>query len=74
MGGDERADRQADEQAGQPGGAEERRTLSAAERARLDRIFGDVLHERTGDGQTPGGRRESDSDAFLRANIPPHHR
>lgn len=73
MGGDQREDRQDGEQVEPAGAAEERRTLSAAERARLDRVFGDVLHERTGDGQAPGGRRESDSDAFLRANIPPHH-
>lgn len=73
MGGDQRSDRQVGDETEQTGGAAPRRALSAAERARLDRVFGDVLHERTGDGQGPGGRRESESDAFLRANVPPHH-
>lgn len=57
----------------QTGAGGRRRGLSAAERARLDRIFGDVLHETAGDEPVPGGSRESDSDAFLRANVPPHH-
>ncbi|GEM_PF-1332878 len=73
MTGDESPGRPDGEETAQGGQDTPRRTLSAAERARLDRIFGDVLHERTGDGQPAGGRRESDSDAFLRANIPPHH-
>lgn len=83
MGGDAQAADSADENpaaagpaaAGppQPGAAGGRRGLDAAQRARLERIFGDVLHERAGDETAPGGRGESDSDAFLRANLPPHH-
>ena len=46
---------------------------SAAERARLDRIFGDVLPETTSDERARGKTGREDSDAWLRQNVPPHH-
>ncbi len=48
---------------------------SAAERARLDRIFGDVLPETTADERARGNsqREEQDPDGWLRQNVPPHH-
>lgn len=48
---------------------------SAAERARLDRIFGDVLPETTSDERARGSarREDPDADAWLRQNVPPHH-
>lgn len=44
-------------------------------RRRLDAIFGDVLPETTRDERDPGGgaARESADDAWLRAQVPPHH-
>lgn len=47
----------------------------AERRARLDRVFGDVLPETTSDERDPGVRRDdSDPDeAWLRAQVPPHH-
>lgn len=44
----------------------------AAEAARLARIFGDVLPETTGDERGDDSRR-SDSDEWLRSQVPPHH-
>ena len=48
---------------------------SAAERARLDRIFGDALPETTSDERARGRARgeDPDPDAWLRQNVPPHH-
>lgn len=53
------------------------RVETAAERrARLDRVFGDVLPETTSDERGPGVRRSDEPDAgeeWLRAQVPPHH-
>jgi hypothetical protein len=53
------------------------RVESAAERrARLDRVFGDVLPETTSDERDPDVRRRDEPDAgeeWLRAQVPPHH-
>ena len=53
------------------------RVETAAERrARLDRVFGDVLPETTSDERGPGVRRGDEPDAgeaWLRAQVPPHH-
>lgn len=47
----------------------------AQRQARLDAIFGDVLPETTSDERDPGVRRGEDdpADAWLRAQVPPHH-
>ncbi|CRK49398.1 conserved hypothetical protein [Rhodococcus sp. RD6.2] len=42
-------------------------------RARLARIFGDVLPETTGDERSPEDARDSSSDDWLRRQVPPHH-
>ncbi len=44
-------------------------------RKRLAEVFGDVLPESTRDDrdEESGARRESDSDAWLRSQVPPHH-
>ncbi len=41
-------------------------------RRRLDAVFGDVLPDTTGDEREPG-TSESDPDAALLADRPPHH-
>lgn len=48
---------------------------AAARKARLDRIFGDVLPETTSDERARGQARsgDADPDAWLRQNVPPHH-
>ncbi len=46
---------------------------SAAERARLDRIFGEVLPETSSDERARGNAGGEDPDAWLRQNVPPHH-
>lgn len=55
----------------------ERRTpeTPAQRRARLDAVFGDVLPDTTRDERDPGeGRDEAErGDAWLRAQVPPHH-
>lgn len=46
------------------------------DRARLARIFGDVIPDTTSDERDPegtSGRGSSDSDEWLRRQIPPHH-
>lgn len=46
----------------------------ARRRARLAEVFGDVLPESTADDRDPDVRRdEPASDAWLRAQVPPHH-
>ena len=46
----------------------------ARRRARLAEVFGDVLPESTTDDRDPDVRRdEAGSDAWLRAQVPPHH-
>jgi hypothetical protein len=43
-------------------------------KARLARIFGDVLPESTRDDRDDAdGRDEGGTDAWLRAQVPPHH-
>jgi len=43
-------------------------------RRRLEAIFGDVLPETTSDERDPEPRDdESPGDAWLRAQVPPHH-
>lgn len=54
-----------------PDGPRPRRT---GNRARLDRVFGDVLPSTTRDerdDETPS--RRADSEEWLRAQVPPHH-
>lgn len=47
---------------------------SASERkARLARIFGDVLPDSTSDDRDEPSSEESGSDAWLKAQVPPHH-
>ncbi len=50
--------------------------LSAEERAararRLAEVFGDVLPEQTSDDRDPD-EPTGDGDAWLRAQVPPHH-
>ena len=50
--------------------------LSAEERAararRLAEVFGEVLPEQTSDDRDPD-EPTGDSDAWLRAQVPPHH-
>lgn len=47
----------------------------AQRRARLDAVFGDTLPDTTRDEREPGeGREDADrGDAWLRAQVPPHH-
>jgi hypothetical protein len=59
------------------GEPDEERTETAAERrARLDRVFGEVLPETTQDDRDPVVRRGDASDPseeWLRSQVPPHH-
>ncbi len=52
-------------------------TEARAERERRRRraeVFGDVLPDTTGDDRDPESPgRAPDSEAWLRANVPPHH-
>jgi hypothetical protein len=53
-----------------------REETPAERKRRLDRIFGDVLPEQTGDDtEEPDADRSSDSsgDEWLRRQVPPHH-
>ncbi len=55
---------------------EGREETPAERRARLDAIFGDVLPETTSDERDPGTPSRGDDDpgdAWLRAQVPPHH-
>jgi hypothetical protein len=47
----------------------------AQRRARLDAVFGDVLPDTTSDEREPGsgGEDQERGDAWLRAQVPPHH-
>lgn len=50
--------------------------LSAAQRARLDAVFGEVLPAATSDerGLSPKGQQADEtSEKWLRENKPPHH-
>jgi hypothetical protein len=44
----------------------------AARARRLAEVFGDVLPEQTSDDRDPG-EPPGDGDAWLRAQVPPHH-
>ncbi|WP_084351881.1 hypothetical protein [Millisia brevis] len=46
---------------------------AAARRARLDRIFGSVLPDTTGDERGSDARSERDRDDWTRRQRPPHH-
>jgi hypothetical protein len=62
--------------ADQPASGEGEGEAAAAweRRRRLAEVFGDVLPETTGDERAPGRPEdESASDAWLRAQVPPHH-
>lgn len=54
-----------------PGEDEDKRP-SAAEKRRVDEIFGDVLPDTTSDEREPG-QRSPDSDSWFLDNRPPHH-
>lgn len=55
-------------------GDEQRPETAAERRARLDRVFGDVLPETTSDEREPDdGREESARDTWYRDQVPPHH-
>jgi hypothetical protein len=62
-----------------PQGADDRATEAAARerarrRARVAEVFGDVLPESTTDDRDPDVRRDdAAADAWLRAQVPPHH-
>ncbi|GAB4589110.1 hypothetical protein [Nocardia sp. IFM 10818] len=49
------------------------RRLSAAEAAKLARIFGDALPATTSDERTPEPDSGQSSDDWLRSQVPPHH-
>lgn len=42
-------------------------------KARLARVFGDVLPESTTDDQDEPGRSDAAGDDWLKAQVPPHH-
>jgi hypothetical protein len=42
-------------------------------RRRLAAVFGDVLPETTSDEREPSGPREDAGEAWLKAQVPPHH-
>ncbi|MBL1075415.1 hypothetical protein JK358_13520 [Nocardia sp. 2] len=50
-----------------------RRRLSAADAARLARIFGDPLPSTTRDERSPEPDQGQSSDDWLRSQVPPHH-
>jgi hypothetical protein len=55
---------------------EDRQETAAERRARLDRVFGDVLPETTRDERNPDAPRGEDphpGEDWLRAQVPPHH-
>ncbi|QLY27536.1 hypothetical protein [Nocardia huaxiensis] len=49
------------------------RRLSAADKARLARIFGDPLPSTTSDERAPEPEQGQSSDEWLRSQVPPHH-
>ncbi|MBY4127958.1 hypothetical protein HQO83_06095 [Rhodococcus fascians] len=53
--------------------AEDDASRARAERARLARIFGEVLPETTGDEQNDGADRDSLSVDWLNQQRPPHY-
>jgi hypothetical protein len=72
------AERPADPRPDPPSGAGKPGDERAGERdwerrRRLARIFGDVLPETTRDDRDEADVAERGSDAWLRAQVPPHH-
>ncbi|RSN07357.1 hypothetical protein DMC63_35430 [Streptomyces sp. WAC 05977] len=53
-------------------GEDEDKRRGAAEKRRVDEIFGDVLPDTTSDEREPG-QRTPDSDSWFLENRPPHH-
>lgn len=54
--------------------AERRARAEAEHRRRLATVFGDGLPDTTSDERDPGDREpETGTDAWLRAQVPPHH-
>ncbi|AHH21542.1 hypothetical protein [Nocardia nova] len=49
------------------------RTRSAAEAARLARVFGETLPQTSSDERSSDGERPSSPDDWLRSQVPPHH-
>jgi len=49
------------------------RARSAAETARLARVFGETLPRTSSDERAPDGELPRSSDDWLRAQVPPHH-
>lgn len=49
------------------------RTRSAAEAARLARVFGETLPQTSRDERSSDGERSRSSDDWLRSQVPPHH-
>lgn len=45
----------------------------AQRRARLAKVFGEVLPDTTRDERDTDVRREPDSEEWLRSQVPPHH-
>lgn len=54
-------------------GDRETARAEARRRTRLAEVFGDVLPETTSDEREHDPRGDRDSDAWLRAQVPPHH-
>ena len=50
---------------------EKRQETDWERRRRLEAVFGDTLPETTSDERDPAGG--GDNDAWLRAQVPPHH-
>ncbi|MEV4633181.1 hypothetical protein ACIBED_14895 [Rhodococcus coprophilus] len=71
MSDDESSGTSADNAAEQPASPSPSR--ARIDRARLARIFGDVLPETTRDERDSGGEGRGDSDEWLRRQVPPHH-
>ena len=51
----------------------ERQETPEERRRRLAAVFGDVLPETTTDERDPAEDRDSSSEDWLRAQVPPHH-
>ncbi|MEE2031598.1 hypothetical protein Q8814_05625 [Rhodococcus sp. CC-R104] len=66
-------DKPSDDTAGESTAKSEEKSRARADRARLARIFGDVLPETTRDERGTGEAYSGDSDEWLRSQVPPHH-
>lgn len=59
-----------------PAGASPRDETAWQRRRRLAEVFGEVLPQTTSDERddpSPASARDSGNDAWLRAQVPPHH-